>query len=146
MSNHQSRRASRRQFLTAGAMLAAGAVLPRWFVDETLAAPQTQPTTSPNDRPHAVLVGCGGRGMSLAHESKKWLNLVAFCDVDAKHLANAAAEFPDARTYSDFRKAIAHKGVDAVITATPDHWHTLVNIHAMRAGKDVYSEKPLTLT
>ena len=60
--------------------------------------------------------------------------------------AEAAEQFKAEAKFSDFRKAIAHNGVDVVINGTPDHWHTLVNIHALRAGKDVYSEKPLTLT
>jgi predicted dehydrogenase len=80
----------------------------------------------------------------------KWASrfgdVVALCDVDERHVADAAAEHPKATRYSDFRKAIADMAVDVVVNGTPDHWHTLVNIHAMRQGKDVYGEKPLTLT
>ena len=85
--------------------------------------------------------------------------LVAVCDVDSDHLANAkgriekayAAEtasgtFKGVATYGDFRELIARKDIDAVCISTPDHWHIICAIMAARAGKDVFSEKPLTLT
>jgi predicted dehydrogenase len=66
--------------------------------------------------------------------------------VDASHLANAQKTFPGATGYSDFRKLLERKDVDAVICGTVDHWHTLVAMAAMKAGKDIYCEKPMTLT
>jgi len=71
---------------------------------------------------------------------------VAYCDVDEARLAEAKQLWPDAAPLADFRKVLERKDVDAIVNATPDHWHTLVNIAALKAGKDVYSEKPLTLT
>jgi predicted dehydrogenase len=143
-----SRRVSRRRFLQAASFVSAAAAgLPAWFVEESRSYGQDpKPTTSPNDRPRVALIGCGGRGMALSKEAKPYADVVAVCDVDEKHVANGAYEHKGAAEYHDFRKAIAHKGLDAVLCATPDHWHTLVNLHAMRQGKDVYSEKPLTLT
>ena len=69
------------------------------------------------------------------------------CDVDANHLDDAKRRtFPEAEGYADFRKLLERKDIDAVICGTVDHWHTLVSMAAMKAGKDVYCEKPLTLT
>jgi predicted dehydrogenase len=77
-------------------------------------------------------------------------DIVAVCDVDDSHAAAAAEEvhgrLQGAGAYSDFRKLLERSDIHAVVNATPDHWHSLVNIAAARAGKDVYSEKPLTLT
>lgn len=72
--------------------------------------------------------------------------LVAISDLDETRLARAKAVFPDARAHKDFRKLVAQSDVDAVICGTVDHWHTLVSMAAVKAGKDVYCEKPLTLT
>jgi predicted dehydrogenase len=72
--------------------------------------------------------------------------LVAVCDVDEAHLAAARKQWPDATTYKDFRKVMERDDIHVVICGTVDHWHTLVSIAAMRTGKDVYCEKPLTLT
>jgi predicted dehydrogenase len=137
---------SRREILKAGAAGFALAGLPRWYADELLAQDAQSPSKSPNERPGILLVGCGGMGRADANIASKFGRVVAVCDVDAKHAADAANQFKAEAKYSDFRKAVGHQGVDVVINGTPDHWHTLVNIHALRAGKDVYSEKPLTLT
>ena len=136
----------RRRFLKGTAALAAGAGLPAWFVERLLAAPEPARPTSPNDRPGVALIGCGGRGMTIVKEAAKFGDVVAVCDVDAKHAEQAGKAFDGARVYKDFRKALEQKDVAVVLTATPDHWHTLVNLAAVKAGKDVYSEKPLTLT
>lgn len=119
---------TRRRILAAGVMLPAG---------NALAA---------NDRPNYALIGCGGRGSSIARQSLQFGNLVAVCDVDANHLAKGAALAPDLTAHKDFRRILERKDVDVIINGTPDHWHTLINIAAMKAGKDVYAEKPLTLT
>jgi predicted dehydrogenase len=136
----------RRAFLKSTAALGASLSLPRWFVEETLAHAAAEEPKSPNDRPGVLLIGCGGMGTHDATVAAKFGTVLAVCDVDSNRLAEKADRLKAEVKYTDFRKAIAHKGVDVVVNGTPDHWHTLVNIHAMRSGKDVYSEKPLTLT
>src|SRR5207253_887810 len=104
-------------------------------------------TPRPAEKPKVALIGCGGQGRSDAKKAARFGTVVAVCDVDANRLAQAAKQFDGAKTYSDFRKLLeAEKDVGVVINGTPDHWHTLVNLAALKAGKDVYSEKPLTLT
>jgi predicted dehydrogenase len=95
------------------------------------------------------VIGVGGQGKS--HLNAITQNIVALCDVDRKILESAknlvekkANRAPTA--YSDYRKMLDSRDVDAVLIATPDHWHALPAIHACQAGKDVYVEKPLTLT
>ena len=142
-----SRGMSRRRLLQTASFVAAGASLPAWFVEESLSrAQEPKANTSPNERPHLALIGCGGQGRGDARGATRFANIVAVCDVDSRHLADGVSDHRDAKDYNDFRKAMEHKGLDGVIVGTPDHWHTLVNLHAMKMGKDVYSEKPLTLT
>ena len=136
----------RRRFLKGSAALAVAAGLPPWFAERLRAAPEPARPTSPNDRPGVALIGCGGRGMTIVKEAARFGDVVAVCDVDAKHAEQAGKAFDGAKVYKDFRKVLERNDVAVVLTATPDHWHTLVNLAAVQAGKDVYSEKPLTLT
>lgn len=142
---------SRRGVLKGFAAIAAASGVPEWFLrrDAVLAAEATsvKPAATTQAKLPVALIGCGGRGQYVAdHDGAKHVQVVAICDADAKQTAQAKEKFPQAEVYSDFRKVMERKDVKAVINATPDHWHTLVNLHAMRQGKDVYSEKPLTLT
>jgi predicted dehydrogenase len=143
---------SRRSFVKRCAVTAAATGLPLWFVERELSAAQdaTQPPASPNDRPAIALIGCGGQGRGDAGAASRWGDIVAVCDVDESHASAAAKQFarngktPD--KFNDFRKVMAREDVHAIIHATPDHWHTLINVAAAKAKKDMYSEKPLTLT
>jgi predicted dehydrogenase len=142
---------SRRSFLKNCSLAAAATGLPAWFVERDLAeaAPRRKPL-GPNDRPAIALVGCGGMGRGDAGNASRFGDLVAVCDVDDNHAAAAAKELTkNGRTpdkYNDFRKVMERDDINIIITATPDHWHTLINLAAAGAGKDVYGEKPLTLT
>jgi len=142
---------SRRTYLKKCALAAAASGLPLWFVQRELAAAEAaQPVTSPNDRPGVALIGCGGMGQGDAQNASRFGDIVALCDVDQRHLDAAAKRFTsNGRTpaqYGDFRKLLERDDVHIVLQATPDHWHTLINIAAAKAKKDVYGEKPLTLT
>jgi predicted dehydrogenase len=142
---------SRRSFLHRVTITAAASGLPLWFVQRELeAAEDTKPASTPNSRPGIALIGCGGMGQGDADNARRYGDIVAVCDVDEGHLNSAANRFTkDGQApakYSDFRKLLERTDVSAVIQATPDHWHTLINIAAANAGKDVYGEKPLTLT
>ena len=100
-----------------------------------------------NEKVNVAIVGVGGRGR--AHVDgipKAGGNIVALCDVDDNNLGAAAKEHPAAHTYNDFRKMLdeRHKEIDAVIVATPDHTHAVAAAAAMKLGKHVYCEKPLT--
>jgi predicted dehydrogenase len=132
--------------LKVAGMSAAMAALPKWFREETLDAAEPEAPKAANDKPNVALIGCGGRGRADAHEASKYGNIVAVCDVDERHAQGASMEFPGSKTYKDFRKVLERDDIPIVITGTPDHWHTLVNLAALKAGKDVYGEKPLTLT
>jgi predicted dehydrogenase len=142
---------SRRSFLRRCSLAAAATGLPLWFVQRELAAAEVTPTiTSPNDRPGIGLIGCGGMGQGDAQNASRFGDIIAVCDVDQKYAAQAAERFTQAgrapAKYSDFRKLLERSDIQVVVQATPDHWHTLINMAAARAKKDVYGEKPLTLT
>ena len=139
-------RHTRRTFLKTATTFAASAGLPLWFAEQTLDAATPAPKLGPNDRPNVLLIGCGGMGRGDANLAKAFGNLVAVCDVDAKHAEAASKQFGGAKVFTDFRRALEHPDLHVVINGTPDHWHTLVNLAALKAGQDIYSEKPLTLT
>jgi predicted dehydrogenase len=136
---------SRRAFLQSAAAMAAASSLPAWFRAEAAGQPAA-PDAKPDRALRFGLVGCGGQGTGDARNAEAFGRVVAVCDVDAGHLAGARKTFPEAEGYADFRKLVERKDLDAVICGTVDHWHALVSIAAMKAGKDVYCEKPLTLT
>ena len=142
---------SRRTFLKRVATLAALTGLPAWFVErQSLRAAEAPKTPAPNDRPGIGLIGCGGMGTWDAVLASVFGDVVAVCDVDDSHAARAVEKFTvEGRAparYADFRRLLERPDVHVIINGTPDHWHTLVNLAAARAGKDIYSEKPLTLT
>jgi len=142
---------SRRTFLSHCATVAAASGLPLWFVERELSAAQQVPAvTSPNDRPGVALIGCGGMGMNDAKNAARFGDIVAVCDADESRTAAAVKAFTVGekapQQYTDFRKVLERKDVQIVVQVTPDHWHTLINLAALAAGKDLYAEKPLTLT
>ena len=127
----------RRQFIqgTAGTALASVAALARGRI------------LGANDRLNVALIGCGGRGRALADLVAARITdveLAAVCDVYEPHAAAAKAwAGPGCRSYGDFRRLLEQKDIDAVLVATPDHWHATIAVLACQAGKDVYVEKPL---
>jgi predicted dehydrogenase len=142
---------SRRAFLKSGTSAVALAGLPAWFLEREQALAAAAPAIrSPNERPGIALIGCGGMGRGDAQNASRFGDIVAVCDVDAKHADEAAKQFTkDGKVpvkYDDFRKVLEREDVQVIVQATPDHWHTLVNLAVARARKDVYGEKPLTLT
>ncbi len=146
----------RRRFLRQCAMVVAATGLPAWFVEQQLAraaeAEKPARRVSANDRPGVAVVGTGGMGRADMGNAANFGTIVALCDVDSAHREQAAQVLTESgQTHrpdllGDFRELLERDDVEVIVNATPDHWHTLVNLGAARAGKDVYSEKPLTLT
>ncbi|MBI1346798.1 twin-arginine translocation signal domain-containing protein [bacterium] len=139
-----SRQTSRRQFLKGVAAAGAASAFlpsPRWAFGYQ----------SPNSRPVFATIGLRNQGWTITSKSFGHADFAALADVDANVLgenvdkvAKSQGKKPDA--YKDYRKVLERKDIDAVMIATPDHWHTKIAVEAMHAGKDVYCEKPLTLT
>lgn len=100
-----------------------------------------------NDRIQLGLIGCGGRGRYVLETFVKTdqVEVPAVCDVWPERSAMTKKVAPNAQQFVDHRKLLDTKGVDAVLIATPDHWHARTAMDALNAGKDVYVEKPLTL-
>ncbi|OHB76383.1 MAG: hypothetical protein A2Z25_20180 [Planctomycetes bacterium RBG_16_55_9] len=144
-STRNVRTVSRREFLACSATVASAA----------LAWPAIVPSSvfganAPSNRITMGCIGVGGQGSSnmRGFKGQPGCEVVAVCDVDAGHREKAAKTAGlDAKScYNDFRELLARTDIDAVSIATPDHWHVPTSIAAVRASKDVYCEKPLTLT
>jgi len=145
--NSKSPFSSRRRFIQSSAALLAASTLPRWFVEQSRAETVT-PARPPgaNDKPSVALIGCGGMGRADARSAARFGNITALCDLDDARLNETRATYPQAAIFKDFRRVVERKDIDIVICGTVDHWHTLISLAAMKQGKDVYCEKPLTLT
>jgi predicted dehydrogenase len=159
---------SRRGFLGRSlAALTAGAGLPLWYAREVLGQQQEQAgqarRPAAGDRIVIGMIGIGDgarRGRQLLGDlgpHRAQVEIAAVCDVDRGHReegVRAVTAFNDqagrrGRTvaqHEDFRDLLRNRDINAVIIAVPDHWHTIIALSALRAGKDVYCEKPLTLT
>jgi predicted dehydrogenase len=142
---------SRRSFLKTCSTVAAATGIPLWFVEREMALAAPPPKAlGPNDRPGIALVGCGGMGRGDTQNASRFGDVIAVCDVDEGHAEDASKQFTkDGKVptkFNDVRKLMEREDVQVIIQATPDHWHTLVNLLATRAKKDVYGEKPMTLT
>ncbi|HEY0456766.1 MAG TPA: Gfo/Idh/MocA family oxidoreductase [Verrucomicrobiae bacterium] len=129
---------SRRQFLVqAGAAAATFQILPGSVLGLNGA-------TSANEKLNIAGIGMGGQGSHDIQQFKSE-NIVALCDVDHAHAAPVFKQFPKAKVYKDFRKMLEErKDIDGVVIATPDHLHAFASMAAIKLGKHVYCEKPLT--
>ena len=132
-SHEPGAKLSRRKFVLLSALAAGG-----------MAAGGVPRLVSANDKLNVAIVGYGGQGAgdagTLGNE-----NVIALCDVDEKIGARVKAMYPNATYYQDFRKMLdKEKTLDALNIATPDHWHAYIAATAMRMGKHVYVQKPLT--
>lgn len=138
-------RTSRRSFLhTAAAALAGGSLVPYVF---TANAEEAAKPRSANDRFRIGAIGMRYQGTVITDKARAHGDVVAICDVDRHVREQARSSFGSTPAiFEDYRKLLDRKDVDVVMIGTPDHWHTKMLIDACRAGKDVYIEKPLTLT
>ncbi|MBT8204774.1 MAG: Gfo/Idh/MocA family oxidoreductase [Eudoraea sp.] len=139
---------NRRSFLRKSTVLMAGAGLPFFFPIELLASYRKK--VGANDRINAGLIGCNGMGFSNLISLLKIseVDVLALCDVDEQVLARRTEDLKKAgikkpKWYRDYRRLLENKDIDFVIIGTPDHWHCLQLTDALKAGKDVYCEKPL---
>jgi predicted dehydrogenase len=145
-----STRVSRRQFVQAAAATLAGPLL--------LGARGDEPKTSANDRITLGFIGVGtmGRGHLGSFLGQPDVQVLAVCDVVAERRDHARktvedrygkdrkGDYKGCEAYTDFRRLLDRKDIDAVVIATPDHWHAIPCVQAARAGKHIYCEKPLT--
>lgn len=138
---------NRRRFLGEGARNAAGVAAGVVTFHSPLLA------SAPSERVRAGVIGVRSQGKRLAVDSARLpgVDVVSLCDVDHSILGKAAGEVSQAqkkppRPVEDYRRLLDDPNIDAVIIATPDHWHALMTVEACLAGKDVYVEKPVAQT
>ena len=132
---------SRRDFLRTSAAFASTNVLAQ-------SAQSYDRVTGANDRLRMAVIGVGSRGQSVMANfmNAPGVQVVAVCDIYGKHVGMAQQKATEAKAFADHHEVLGLTDVDAVLIATPDHWHTQIAIDALNAGKDVYVEKPLTRT
>jgi len=137
-----TRQITRRTFTKTGTTAALG-------LAATTTAVRASKTLGANERIRLGFIGVANRGGQLidAFMMQDDIEIVALCDVDQNTLAKANEKVGGGKeTCGDFRKLIERKDIDAVVIATPDHWHAIQTVMACDAGKDVYVEKPLSIT
>lgn len=132
---------SRRQFIKRTAASAAIIGFPTIIPIHVLGGPRH---IAPSEKLNIAGIGVGGMGGSNVRASAGE-NIVALCDLDHKYAAGTFKTFPDAKLYKDYREMLdQQKDIDAVIIGTPDHTHAVISMAAIKAGKHVYCQKPLT--
>ncbi|MCE9544825.1 MAG: Gfo/Idh/MocA family oxidoreductase, partial [Planctomycetia bacterium] len=159
MTHRRTRREpSRREFLKHSAVVAAGmAAAPYFFSSNGFAAdsPYVPPVHLKADRPKAASIGLGtiwNFKFAKAQDLLPHLNILAICDLDQRRLVEKKEQLAKAMlggnvaTYEDYRRVLDRPDIAVVHICTPDHWHAKIAIEALHAGKDVYCEKPLSLT
>ncbi|MGH7224934.1 MAG: Gfo/Idh/MocA family oxidoreductase [Gemmataceae bacterium] len=135
-----SRRTNRRQFIQQTGLAGLG-----FWVAGGLTPAFSR---SPNEKLNIAGIGVGGKGSGDIDQAGKLGNVVAICDIDDNTLNGKAKRFPKAKKYNDFRKMFDEMGksIDAVTVSTPDHTHAAASMMAIKMGKHVYCQKPLTHT
>lgn len=150
---------SRRAFIKTVLGTAAGTLAAPWIIPARALGMQGRPAASERIVLGFIGVGSMGMGNLRGFRSAADTQVVAVCDVDRNRLAKAKSEteshyaqqepggtYRGCADYVDFRQLVARQDIDAVVVSTPDHWHVLPSVAAVRSGKDVYCEKPLSLT
>jgi len=143
----ENKRITRRSFLGTGA--AAGVAIGAPYIVPASALGKEPGKPAASERVAIAGVGCGGRGTyDLDRLVRYGGQVVAVCDVNKNRLARAMKRYKVAASAagSDFRRIVSRKDVDAVMVATIDHWHVLIALAALKAGKDIYVEKPVGRT
>ena len=132
---------TRREFARSAARMAGAIGIATIVPRHVLGGPGTIP---PSEKMNVAGIGIGLMGPhNLANLEKE--NIVALCDVDADYAAPTIKKYPGAKFFVDYREMLdKQKDIDAVVVATPDHTHAIISIAAMKAGKHVYCQKPLT--
>lgn len=134
-------RGNRRQFLTASGALAVSGGL------HLSSLAQEDKPRSPNDRLRVGTIGLRYQGTVITVQARQYADIVAFCDVDKHVREQARSSFGSTPAiYEDYQDLIARDDLDVILIGTPDHWHVKMAADALRSGKHVYCEKPLTLT
>tara|TARA_B110000438_G_C15798918_1_gene644154 strand:+ start:849 stop:2297 length:1449 start_codon:yes stop_codon:yes gene_type:complete len=147
--NHMAQ-INRRHFLHSTSTLAAAGSMGVFSSRSVVRA------DTPNERPTVAVIGCGGQGTGDGRRATNYGDIIAVCDVDTSHSAYAKAAYTRRMAakgkevkidvYDDYRAVIDRNDIDAIICGTVDHWHVKISAEALKSGKDVYCEKPLTLT
>jgi len=132
---------NRRQFVRSTAALASAGFWLASQSDRVLGK-------SPNERVNVACIGVGGKGSSDTDGAARYGEIVALCDIDDQRLQQKATQYPNAKTFHDYRELLSAMGdkLDAVTVSTADHTHAAAGVRAMRLGKHVYCQKPLTHT
>jgi Oxidoreductase family, NAD-binding Rossmann fold/TAT (twin-arginine translocation) pathway signal sequence len=155
MKKSMNRKSSRREFLKAGAGVAAALAFP------TIVPSSVFGQYAPSKRINLGAIGVGR--ISRGHDMPGILQydnarIIAVCDLDAHRVEEGKKfvnDFYEKKTgkpcdgvtgYANYHELLANKDIDAVVVSTPDHWHALIGVDAVRAGKDVYLQKPASLT
>ena len=135
---------NRRKFVKGASLAFAGiSILPRHVLGGTLA--NGSKVIAPSDKLNVAAIGIGGMGKSNLRNLAPTENIVALCDIDEAYAAPVFATYPNAKKWKDYRKMLEEqKDIDGVVIATPDHLHAIQASTAMKLGKHVYVQKPLT--
>ena len=135
----------RRKFISSAAITGAGLGMTTIIPSKAWSS-----EVLPSDSLNVALIGCRNMGFGILqhHLSNPGVNCVAMCDIDDSVLNERSAEVrkkfnQSPKLYKDFRKLLEQKDIDSVIVGTPDHWHCLITVNALQAGKHVYCEKPM---